>query len=127
MIPEGEGTLRIAGEHLALRAGDTVFVPPARSTRTRSSTPRTRRSRHLSISTRDEPEIVVYPDSAKYPPTAATARLRASGASTVPGTTSTTGTGSPEPARPVAYTPSSSTSNISVAFGGITPPAPRAP
>jgi hypothetical protein len=29
---------------------------------------------------------------------------------------------------PCAYfTPSSSTSNISVAFGGITPPAPRAP
>ena len=25
------------------------------------------------------------------------------------------------------FTPSNSTSNISVAFGGITPPAPRAP
>ena len=30
VILEGEGTLRVAGERLALRAGDTVFIPPGR-------------------------------------------------------------------------------------------------
>jgi len=30
VILEGEGTLRVAGEMLALRAGDTIFIPPGR-------------------------------------------------------------------------------------------------
>ena len=44
VILEGEGTLRVAGEMLPVRAGDLVFIPPgARTTRTSSSTPRRRR------------------------------------------------------------------------------------
>jgi uncharacterized cupin superfamily protein len=44
VILEGAGTLRVAGQMLALRAGDTIFIPPpARSIHTRSSTRRRRR------------------------------------------------------------------------------------
>ncbi len=66
VILEGEGTLRVAGEMLALRAGDTVFVPPgpkyAHQIINTSAAP----LKYLSISTREKPEVVVYPDSGKY-------------------------------------------------------------
>ncbi len=66
VILEGEGTLRVAGQMLALRTGDTVFIPagpkyPHQIINT-SATP----LKYLSISTRDRPEVVVYPDSGKY-------------------------------------------------------------
>ena len=38
IVIEGEGTLRVAGEMLPVRAGDVVFIPPGRSIRTSSST-----------------------------------------------------------------------------------------
>lgn len=66
VVLEGEGSLRVAGEMLALTAGDVVFIPtgpqyPHQIVNT-SAAPLT----YLSISTRDSPEVVEYPDSAKY-------------------------------------------------------------
>ena len=66
VILEGEGTLRVAGEMLPLRAGDIAFIPagpeyPHQIINT-SGAP----LKYLSISTRDVPEIVEYPDSDKY-------------------------------------------------------------
>jgi len=59
IVLEGEGTLRVAGEKLALRAGDIVFIPcgpdyPHQIINT-SGAP----LKYLSISTRDSPEVVV--------------------------------------------------------------------
>ena len=66
VILEGEGTLRIAGERLALRAGDTVFVPAGAQYPHQIVNTSDAPLKYLSIGTRDEPEIVVYPDSDKY-------------------------------------------------------------
>lgn len=65
VILEGEGRLRVAGELLDLRAGDVVFIPPGSAWPhqiiNHSNAPLT----YLSISTREQPEVVVYPDSDK--------------------------------------------------------------
>ena len=66
VILEGEGTLRVAGEWLALRAGDTVFIPPGREYPHQIVNTSDRPLKYLSIGTRERPEIVVYPDSGKY-------------------------------------------------------------
>lgn len=66
VILEGEGTLRVAGEHLALRAGDTVFIPPGREYPHQIINTSSAPLKYLSIGTRDEPEVVFYPDSDKY-------------------------------------------------------------
>jgi uncharacterized cupin superfamily protein len=66
VVLEGCGTLRVAGEMLALKAGDIVFIPagpdyPHQIVNT-SAAP----LKYLSISTKDTPEVVEYPDSGKY-------------------------------------------------------------
>jgi uncharacterized cupin superfamily protein len=66
VVLEGAGSLRVAGEMLALRAGDVVFIPagpdfPHQIVNT-SAAP----LKYLSISTREKPEVVEYPDSGKY-------------------------------------------------------------
>jgi uncharacterized cupin superfamily protein len=66
IVIEGSGRLRVAGELIPLRAGDVAFIPagpeyPHQIINT-SSAP----LKYLSISTRDSPEIVEYPDSDKY-------------------------------------------------------------
>lgn len=66
IILEGEGTLRMAGRRLPIRAGDVITVPagpelPHQIVNT-SSAP----LKYLSISTREQPELVEYPDSQKY-------------------------------------------------------------
>jgi uncharacterized cupin superfamily protein len=43
VVLEGRGTLRVAGELLELRPATSPSCRPARTIRTRSSTPRTRR------------------------------------------------------------------------------------
>ena len=70
VVLEGEGTLRVAGELLALRTGDVVFIPagpeyPHQLVNT-SSAP----LKYLSISTQETPEICEYPDSGKFSATA---------------------------------------------------------
>lgn len=66
VILAGEGSLRVAGEMLALAAGDVVFIPPGpqypHQIINTSAAPLT----YLSISTRESPEVVEYPDSGKY-------------------------------------------------------------
>lgn len=66
VVLEGEGTLRVAGQMLALRAGDTVFIPPGPEYPHQILNTSDAPLKYLSISTRDQPEIVVYPDSDKY-------------------------------------------------------------
>lgn len=66
IVLEGAGTLRVAGEMLPLKTGDVVFIPagpdyPHQIINT-SSAP----LKYLSISTRESPEVCVYPDSDKY-------------------------------------------------------------
>jgi uncharacterized cupin superfamily protein len=66
VILEGQGSLRVAGELLALKAGDVFFIPPGplypHQVINTSDAP----LKYLSISTRDSPEVVEYPDSGKY-------------------------------------------------------------
>ncbi|MDI3289423.1 cupin domain-containing protein [Polyangium sp. 15x6] len=66
IVLEGEGTLRVAGEHLPITAGDVIFIPPGpeypHQILNTSSAP----LKYLSISTMEYPEICEYPDSGKY-------------------------------------------------------------
>ncbi|MDN0082739.1 cupin domain-containing protein [Crenobacter sp. SG2305] len=66
IVLEGNGALRVAGELLPLRAGDVVFIPPGpdypHQIINDSDAPLT----YLSISTKEQPELVEYPDSGKY-------------------------------------------------------------
>ena len=66
VILEGAGTLRVAGEMLALKAGDTVFIPPGPAYPHQIVNTSDAPLKYLSIGTRDSPEIVEYPDSGKY-------------------------------------------------------------
>lgn len=66
VILEGEGSLRVAGEMLALTAGDVVFIPPGPQYPHQIVNTSAAPLKFLSISTRDSPEVVEYPDSGKY-------------------------------------------------------------
>ncbi len=66
VILEGEGTLRVAGEMLALVTGDVVFIPPGPDYPHQIINTSNAPLKYLSISTRDSPEVVEYPDSGKY-------------------------------------------------------------
>ena len=66
VILEGEGTLRVAGEMLALVAGDVVFIPPGPAYPHQIINTSNAPLKYLSISTKDSPEVVEYPDSGKY-------------------------------------------------------------
>jgi uncharacterized cupin superfamily protein len=66
VILEGEGSLRVAGEMLALAAGDVVFIPPGPQYPHQIVNTSAAPLKYLSISTRDSPEVVEYPDSGKY-------------------------------------------------------------
>jgi uncharacterized cupin superfamily protein len=66
IILEGTGTLRVAGEMLALRAGDVVFIPPGPEYPHHILNTSDAPLKYLSISTRESPEICEYPDSGKY-------------------------------------------------------------
>ena len=66
VVLEGEGMLRVAGEMLALRAGDVAFIPPGPDYPHQIINTSGAPLKYLSISTQDSPEVVVYPDSDKY-------------------------------------------------------------
>jgi uncharacterized cupin superfamily protein len=72
IVLEGSGTLRVAGEMLPLRTGDIVFIPPGPDYPHQIINTSELPLKYLSISTKEQPEIVEYPDSRKY---LATARL----------------------------------------------------
>lgn len=66
VIIEGQGSLRVAGEMLEVRAGDVVFIPPGLQYPHQFINTSDASLSYLSISTQEEPEICEYPDSAKY-------------------------------------------------------------
>ena len=66
VILEGEGTLRVAGEMLAVKAGDTIFIPPGPEYPHQLINTSDAPLKYLSISSKDSPEVVEYPDSNKY-------------------------------------------------------------
>jgi uncharacterized cupin superfamily protein len=70
VILEGEGALRVAGEMLDLKAGDVVFIPPGPQYPHQIINTSAGPLKYLSISTRESPEVVEYPDSNKYLATA---------------------------------------------------------
>lgn len=65
IVLEGEGTLRVAGERLAIRAGDVIFIPagPEYPHHIINTSPAP--MKYLSISTQSDTEVCVYPDSDK--------------------------------------------------------------
>ncbi len=70
VILEGHGTLRVAGEMLALKAGDVAFLPAGPDYPHQIINTSDAPLKYLSISTMTRPEIVEYPDSGKYLATA---------------------------------------------------------
>jgi uncharacterized cupin superfamily protein len=66
IVLEGSGTLRVAGENLPIRAGDIVFIPPGPEYPHQIVNSSTEPLKYLSVSTREMPEVVEYPDSKKY-------------------------------------------------------------
>ena len=66
VILEGEGSLRVAGEMLPIRAGDIIFIPPGPQYPHQIINSCAAPLKYLSISTREDPEVVEYPDSGKY-------------------------------------------------------------
>ena len=72
IVLEGRGSMRVDGELLPIVAGDVVFIPTgpdyAHQIVNTSDAP----LKYLSVSTRETPDIVEYPDSGKF---FATARI----------------------------------------------------
>lgn len=66
VVLEGEASLRVAGEMLPIQAGDVIFIPPGPAYPHQIVNTSERPVTYLSVSTRDSPEIVEYPDSGKY-------------------------------------------------------------
>jgi uncharacterized cupin superfamily protein len=66
IVIEGTGTLRVAGEMLPLKVGDVVFIPAGPEYPHQILNTSNEPLKYLSISTRESPEICVYPDSGKY-------------------------------------------------------------
>lgn len=66
IVVEGRGTLRVAGEMLALKAGDVVFIPPGPDYPHQIINTSDAPLKYLSVSTMETPEICEYPDSGKF-------------------------------------------------------------
>jgi uncharacterized cupin superfamily protein len=66
VILEGEGTLRVAGENVPVRAGDVIAIPPGPEYPHHLINTSGAPLKYLSISTQEKPEICEYPDSKKY-------------------------------------------------------------
>ena len=66
VILEGEGTLRVAGEMIPIRAGDVVGIPPGPEYPHQIINTSNAPLKYLSISTQEVPEVCEYPDSGKY-------------------------------------------------------------
>jgi uncharacterized cupin superfamily protein len=66
VILEGEGSLRVAGQMLPVRAGDVIVIPPGPAYPHQFINTSDAPMRFISISTQERPEICEYPDSGKY-------------------------------------------------------------
>lgn len=65
VILQGEGTLRVAGEQVPIRAGDTIFIPAGADYPHHIVNTSDAPLHYLSISTQERPEVCEYPDSGK--------------------------------------------------------------
>jgi len=65
IVLQGEGTLRVAGERLPIRAGDVITIPAGPEYPHHILNTSDAALHYLSISTNRSPEICVYPDSGK--------------------------------------------------------------
>ncbi|MFJ7499166.1 cupin domain-containing protein [Serratia grimesii] len=66
IVLEGTGTLRVAGEQLPIKSGDVIFIPPGPEYPHQIINTSDAPLKYLSISTRELPELVEYPDSGKF-------------------------------------------------------------
>jgi uncharacterized cupin superfamily protein len=66
IIVEGNGTLRVAGEMLPLKAGDVVSIPAGPEYPHQILNTSDAPLKHMFISAMEVPEICEYPDSGKY-------------------------------------------------------------
>ncbi len=66
VVLEGCGTLRVAGEMLEIKAGDVAFLPAGPDYPHQIINTSDAPLKYLSISTRQKPEVVEYPDSGKF-------------------------------------------------------------
>lgn len=66
VVLEGEGTLRVAGEMIPIRAGDVIGIPPGPEYPHQIINTSNAPLKFLSISTQEVPEVCEYPDSGKY-------------------------------------------------------------
>lgn len=66
IVLEGHGTLRVAGELLPIRQGDIIFIPAGPAYPHQIINTSAAALKYLSLSTRERPEIVEYPDSGKF-------------------------------------------------------------
>lgn len=66
IVVEGEGSLRVAGELVPVKAGDVVFIPPGSEYPHQFVNTSSAPMKYLSFSTQEEPEICEYPDSGRY-------------------------------------------------------------
>ena len=65
-VLEGEGTLRHSGEERAIRAGDFIAAPADPDQPHQIINTSDAELKYLCISTMEDPEICLYPDSDKY-------------------------------------------------------------
>jgi uncharacterized cupin superfamily protein len=66
VILEGQGTLRVADERIAVRAGDVIDIPAGPEYPHQILNTSQGMLKYLSISTQEHPEVCEYPDSGKY-------------------------------------------------------------
>ena len=66
VILAGSGTLRVAGEMLPMRTGDVIFIPAGPAYPHQLINTSDAPLQYLSVSTREQPEVVEYPDSDKF-------------------------------------------------------------
>lgn len=66
VVIEGTGTLRVAGELLAIKAGDVIFIPAGPEYPHQIINSSGAPLKYLSVSTKQQPEICEYPDSNKF-------------------------------------------------------------
>ncbi|KQV96262.1 cupin domain-containing protein [Pelomonas sp. Root1237] len=65
IVVQGQGTLRVAGELVPIKAGDVISIPAGPEYPHHIINTSDAPLHYLSISTQKEPEICVYPDSGK--------------------------------------------------------------
>jgi uncharacterized cupin superfamily protein len=75
VILDGQGTLRVAGEQLPVKAGDVIFIPAGPEYPHHLLNTSDAPLKYLSISTRQRPELCEYPDSGKVMASASGVRV----------------------------------------------------